>query len=156
MAIGFIGFGANKSNPKMTFLTAKKHLEKQRVKIIECSGLWQSPAWPLGEGRPDYINAVVKFEFERGPEAILSILLSIETELGRIRTVPNASRIIDLDLLIYGDETRKRKALELPHPRMLDRAFVLLPLCELEPVWLSELAKLPARDIEAMKYRGRW
>lgn len=144
------------SNPKGSFLTAKKHLEKQRVKTIGCSRLWQSPAWPLGQGRPDFINAVVKFEFGQGPEALMSILLSTEDKLGRIRSVPNASRIIDLDLLIYGEETRKTKDLSLPHPRMLDRAFVLLPLCELDPSWISELAKLPMRDINAMKYIGRW
>ena len=156
MTTGFIGFGANKSNTKRSLMTARTILEKQGVRVISQSSLRSSPAWPPGFGRPDYTNAVIKFEYSKTADALIALLMSTEAKLGRVRSIPNASRIIDLDLLIFGDETRNTARLTLPHPRMLDRAFVLLPLCEIDPIWLSELAKLPSSDIESMEYIGRW
>lgn len=156
MTIGFIGFGANLSNPKDSFLAAIEQLVEQGVHVLARSSLWASPAWPAGANQPDYTNAVVKIQTDIEAEALLAILHAIEASLGRVRTVKNAARTLDLDLLLYGDEKRASEYLTLPHPRMLDRAFVLLPLCEIAPDWLTYLAKLSTSDVEAMRYVGRW
>jgi len=156
MTTALIGFGANLSNPKQTFLAAENLLRELGVHILARSSLWSSPAWPSGSGQPDYINAVVSVEFAGEAEALLSILQSVETELGRVRSVRNAARTLDLDLLTFGHEARDTKYLTLPHPRMLDRAFVLLPLCEIDVVWLSYLARLAVPEIDAMGYVGDW
>lgn len=156
MTEALIAFGANLSNPKQTFVNAEADLLSDGVRILAKSGLWSSPAWPAGSDQPDYTNAVMSVAFNGSPEGLLQILQSIETRHGRVRTVRNAARTLDLDLLIFGKAVRKSETLTLPHPRMLDRAFVLLPLCEIDPSWMAELAKIPARDIAAMSYRGRW
>lgn len=156
MTIGFIGFGANLSNPKESFLAAIKLLAGQGVHDLARSRLWSSPAWPAGANQPDYTNAVVEIEADVEAEALLSILHAVEASLGRVRTVKNAARTLDLDLLLYGDERRESERLTLPHPRMLDRAFVLLPLCEIAPDWLPSLAKISTSDVDAMRYVGRW
>ena len=89
----------------------------------------------------------------------MSALLDVETELGRVRTVKNAPRTLDLDVLVWGDLVIKTDHLTLPHPRMLERAFVLLPLDEIAPEWtdiaqdlsaIQHLAKLPASDVLAL------
>jgi len=156
MTIGFIGFGANLSNPKASFLAAIDRLVDQDIHILARSSLWSSPAWPAGSGQPDYINAVVQIETDLEAVALLKLLNRIESELGRVRTVKNAARTLDLDILIFGEERRDTDFLTLPHPRMLDRAFVLLPLCEIAPDWISALARLSSADVDAMGYVGRW
>ena len=81
---------------------------------------------------------------------------SIETKHGRVRGVPNAARTLDLDLLTFGIESRNEEGLILPHPRMLDRAFVLVPVSELETKWLKRIERLPMSDIQATRYVGTW
>ncbi|WP_427450670.1 2-amino-4-hydroxy-6-hydroxymethyldihydropteridine diphosphokinase [Litorimonas sp. WD9-15] len=156
MTKALIGFGANLSNPKQTFLTALDMLDGHSVELLARSSLWSSPAWPAGSCQPDYINATVKVEFVGEAETLLSILQSVEMELGRVRSVRNAARTLDLDLLVFGNTVQETDALILPHPRMLDRAFVLLPLSEIDAVWLRDLAKLPSAQIDEMRYLGNW
>jgi len=126
------------------------------VTLTAKSGLWGSPAWPAGSGQPDYVNAVASSRFTGAAEGLLDILQSVETALGRVRSVRNAARTLDLDLLTFDREVRATDQLTLPHPRMLDRAFVLLPLCEIDTNWLKHLRKLPSSDVEAMTYLGQW
>jgi 2-amino-4-hydroxy-6-hydroxymethyldihydropteridine diphosphokinase len=151
-----IAFGGNLSNPKRNFLAAELRLKAVGMQILRKSGLWRSPAWPPGSDQPDYINAVIEVRFAGTPEALLQILMETETALGRERSVRNAPRTLDLDLLTFGEEIRATEALTLPHPRMLDRAFVLMPLCEIDSNWLKALRRLPSEDIAALKYVGGW
>jgi 2-amino-4-hydroxy-6-hydroxymethyldihydropteridine diphosphokinase len=89
---------------------------------------------PVGEpDQPDFINAVVQIETTLDPLELLAGLLAIERRHGRVRNSRNAPRTLDLDLLLYDDRTMDAPGLQLPHPRMHERAFVLLPLAEIAP-----------------------
>jgi 2-amino-4-hydroxy-6-hydroxymethyldihydropteridine diphosphokinase len=95
-------------------------------------------------GQPDFINAVAAIETGLAPRALLEALLDIERRHGRIRTIANGPRTLDLDLLLHGDQRIDEPGLTLPHPRMHERAFVMVPLAEIAP----ELA-IPGRGVAA-------
>jgi len=160
----YIAFGANLSNPKLTFQKAIKSLERKGVSIVKMSGLWQSPAWPLGSGQPDYINACAEVAFDGEARALLNILHEVEAEFGRQRTIKNAARALDLDLLDFrGQVIEDDHGMIIPHPRMLTRGFVLFPLEEIAQDWRdpvggesleNHIAKLPLVDVENMLWFG--
>ncbi len=103
-----------------------------KTKIIQKSSLYQSA--PVGyDNQPDFINAVAEISTQLSPENLLDALLNIEIEAGRERPFANAPRVLDLDLLLYDDLVLHTKTLTLPHPRMHERGFVLLPLAEIAP-----------------------
>jgi 2-amino-4-hydroxy-6-hydroxymethyldihydropteridine diphosphokinase len=83
--------------------------------------------------QPRFLNAVLRLSTSIPPEALLDRLNEIEADLGRVRTFTNAPRTVDLDLLLYSNEIADTRRLTLPHPRMLERAFVLAPLAEIAP-----------------------
>jgi len=161
----YIAFGANLSNPKSTFTTAIDALENRGVATLKLSGLWQSPAWPSGSKQPDYINACAHVEFEGNAREILNILHAVEAEFGRKRSVENAARKLDLDLLDFkGKTVSDNLGLKVPHPRMLSRGFVLFPLTEIAPEWVDPvhgikiwnwIARLPLSDVEPMQRLSR-
>jgi len=115
-----------------------------------------SLAWPLGADQPKYLNAVVKGRYQGNAEALLQQLLTIETSQGRVRSVPNAARTLDLDLLVFGDLKCQTETLTLPHPLMLQRAFVLIPASEVDGKWVKYTRELPVADIRATRYAGPW
>lgn len=96
------------------------------------SRLFRTPPWGVVE-QPDFVNAAAQLETALPPRALLAALLDIETRAGRVRGVPNGPRVLDLDLLAYGDLTVNQPGLVVPHPRLRERAFVLLPLADLAP-----------------------
>lgn len=103
-----------------------------RTKLIKQSSLYQSV--PVGyDNQPDFINAVAEISTQLSPEKLLQALLNIEKEAGRERPFSNAPRMLDLDILLYDDLILHSKTLTLPHPRMHERGFVLLPLAEIAP-----------------------
>jgi 2-amino-4-hydroxy-6-hydroxymethyldihydropteridine diphosphokinase len=103
-----------------------------KTKLIKASSLYKSA--PVGyNNQPDFINAVAEISTQLSPESLLDALLIIENEAGRERPFANAPRVLDLDLLLYADLEINTKKLTLPHPRMHERAFVLLPLAEIAP-----------------------
>jgi len=143
----YIAFGANLSNPKSTFTAAMSALEDRGIDILKMSGLWQSPAWPAGGGQPDYINACAKVEFEGSARALLDILHAVETKFGRERSVKNAARTLDLDLLdFHGQIMTEDRGMIIPHPRMLLRGFVLFPLSEIAPDWRDPVQAMKIWD----------
>jgi 2-amino-4-hydroxy-6-hydroxymethyldihydropteridine diphosphokinase len=104
------------------------------------SGWWSTPAWP-NPADPRFLNLCVRLRFEGEPVALLEALLALERELGRERGAPNAPRTLDLDLIDFDGRVEThpaqddRPALALPHPRVHERAFVLLPLRDVAPAW---------------------
>jgi 2-amino-4-hydroxy-6-hydroxymethyldihydropteridine diphosphokinase len=113
---------------------AKALFSAAGLKILECSSYWRSTAWPDAT-QPEYINAVALVETRLGPEAVLSALHAIEAEFGRVRTAPNAPRVLDLDLIAHGRLVQTAAAPILPHPRAAERRFVMGPLAEIAPSW---------------------
>ena len=127
-------------------------LEADGVAIVARSRWYRSPPWPRSD-QPDYINGVARIEADGSPEALLLRLHTIEARMGRIRGAPNIARVIDLDLLAFGRLVRGARSegnptqLQLPHPRLQDRAFVLYPLSEVAPMWTHPAS---GRTVEEM------
>ena len=134
-----IALGANLGKPEAAFRRALERLAGEGVDVVAVSGLWRSPAWPEGSGAPDYLNAVAKVRTGLRAEALLELLHKLEAEAGRRRSVRNAPRELDLDLLDHGGRVVDGKMV-LPHPRLHSRAFVLLPLWEVEPDWVHPVS----------------
>ncbi len=135
-----IGFGANLDGahgaPEETFQHALEAIMKRGIRIVGTSSVWKTSPVDTDEAQDWYTNAVIAVETEAAAEELLAILLDIETEFGRIRTTRNAARSIDLDLICYHDEIiNVDDTLIVPHPRMHERGFVLLPLKEIAPDW---------------------
>lgn len=127
----FIALGSNLENPLsqvrrgMLLLAGLEH-----SRLIKRSSLYRTA--PIGNiDQPDFINAVVQMETSLTPHHLLDALLEIECTCGRVRTFPNAPRILDLDILLFGNLQHCDTKLVLPHPRMHERAFVLQPLLEI-------------------------
>ena len=133
-----IGLGANLPSsygePPATLRAALERLTELGLKITRRSRFWHSAPVPVSD-QPWYVNAVAAVETDLPPERLLALLHEVEEEFGRVRTIVNAPRLIDLDLLAYGREVRSAGAPLLPHPRMADRAFVLQPLSDIAPGW---------------------
>lgn len=128
----YIALGSNLENPLFQVRRAIRLLAGLAdSRLIKQSSLYRSA--PIGSSnQPDFINAVVQIETKLTARALLKALLEIEQRCGRIRSYPNAARILDLDLLLYNDLQYHEEGLTLPHPRMHQRAFVLQPLMEIE------------------------
>jgi len=109
------------------------------MKLISCSS-WYCTA-PVGPPQPDYINGCALFQVQLTPSEVLERLLTIENEFGRERREHWGARTLDLDLLLYDDVILNTPHLQLPHPRMDERAFVLVPLAEIAPNWLHPVLK---------------
>lgn len=127
--------------PAETFLLAIVRLQRFGVDVISASNLWQSPAWPDPNVQPPYINAVIEVETKLAPLALLALLKKTEAVFGRVDAVRNAPRPLDLDILDYGGQVMRSKTLTLPHPRMLSRPFVMMPLAEVAPNWTDPIKK---------------
>lgn len=129
----FVALGANIGEPVKHLRAAVEDLSTlPDTCVVARSSLYRSA--PVGlVDQPDFINAVVAVDTGLAPLALLRALLAIEARHGRVRSIPNAPRTLDLDLLLHGDSRLNGLELTLPHPRMHQRAFVLLPLLEIAP-----------------------
>ncbi|MBI1905076.1 MAG: 2-amino-4-hydroxy-6-hydroxymethyldihydropteridine diphosphokinase [Rhodocyclales bacterium] len=132
-ARAFIAFGANLGDPGDAYTFAQAQIAAlPDTRIIALSALYRTA--PVGvSGQPDYINAVLAIDTRLTPEALLEAILAIEQRRGRTRASFRAPRTLDLDLLLYEERVITTPRLELPHPRMHKRAFVLIPLAEIAP-----------------------
>lgn len=133
MTCAYIGLGANLGDPRAQLLAAFDALERiAATRVTGRSSLYRSA--PIGYAdQPHFLNAVARLDTTLQPEALLARLQEIERSFGRERSFRDAPRTIDLDLLLYGAGRIDTPALAVPHPRMHERAFVLLPLLELDP-----------------------
>jgi 2-amino-4-hydroxy-6-hydroxymethyldihydropteridine diphosphokinase len=154
-----IAFGSNKSGdfsvPVGLIMGALRALSRKGLFKVEISDFYQTPAFPAGAG-PDFVNGAVKAETDLGPESVLAILHEVEAEFGRTRDKRWEARVLDLDLIdfdgvIAPDETVHAawrdmplkeqmtctpEQMILPHPRVQDRPFVLVPLRDVAPDWV--------------------
>lgn len=129
----YVALGANLGEPVAHLRAAVADLDAlPGTRVVARSSLYRSA--PVGlVDQPDFINAVVAVDTALEALPLLRTLLAIEARHGRVRSVPNAPRTLDLDLLMHGDAILASAELTLPHPRMHERAFVLLPLLEIAP-----------------------
>jgi len=130
----YIGLGSNLGNREATIQKALQLLaEMPDVNVVLVSSLRETD--PVGyEDQPRFLNGAAALETELAPLALLERLQDVERQLGRVRSGPRfGPRTIDLDLLVYGDLQIDESGLEIPHPRLVERRFVLEPLAELDP-----------------------
>ena len=143
-----ISFGANLGNPREQFKSATAKLAStELVQLVKFSPLLETR--PIGnvDAQPNYFNAAMLAKTEIGPLPLLKQLLKIETEIGRVRQERWKARIIDLDLLIYGNETLDSEVLVLPHPRMSFRRFMLEPSVEVAPDLIHPTSGITVRQL---------
>jgi 2-amino-4-hydroxy-6-hydroxymethyldihydropteridine diphosphokinase len=128
VTLAYVGLGANLGEREASIRRAAELIGARRLSTI-----YETEPWG-GVEQPDFLNAAAELETDVGARALLNRLLEVERELGRVRDGTRwGPRIIDLDLLVYGAETSDVPSLTLPHPRLHERLFVLLPLAELAP-----------------------
>ena len=128
----YIGIGGNLGDAKAHVLSAIAQLGRlPKTSLIAQSSLFRTA--PIDSSGDDYVNAVVRLDTVLTPHALLQALQDIEQSFGRERPYPNAPRTLDLDLLLYGAITIADTTLTVPHPRMMQRAFVLIPLLQIDP-----------------------
>jgi 2-amino-4-hydroxy-6-hydroxymethyldihydropteridine diphosphokinase len=169
----FIGFGSNVGDREANLCEAIARIEKLGLKVVRESSIYETE--PVGHAdQPWFLNQVIETMILAGPvpgdpdaiatvgaEALLSELLKIEHEMGRVRTIANGPRVIDIDLLLFGDkiigpsnEAKEWPLIDptdvfVPHPRMHLRRFVLEPLCEIAPELVHPVLKKTSREMLA-------
>ncbi len=142
--IAYVGLGANLGDAVRTVQSALGALgARPGVELVQASSLYRTQ--PLHAGGPDFINAVAELRTTLSAPALLDVLLGVEAAHGRERPYRNAPRTLDLDLLLYGEARIDGPRLTVPHPRLRERAFVLVPLAEIAPLraapaWLAGVA----------------
>ena len=131
----YIGLGSNWGDERQDYLDQAVRMLASTPGVVVTRRSSHYETKPVGgpAGQQDFLNAVVEVATTLSPEELLERLLSLETVLGRVRTIKDGPRTIDLDLLLHGDSIRDEPHLLLPHPRMQDRLFVLAPLAEIAP-----------------------
>jgi 2-amino-4-hydroxy-6-hydroxymethyldihydropteridine diphosphokinase len=131
----YVGLGSNLNNPAEQVALALRELESlPDTRLVAVSGLYSNP--PMGpQDQPDYVNAVAGLLTRKAPTELLVLLQSLEQQLGRVRSEGDrwGPRVIDLDLLVYGRSQISVPGLNLPHPGILERNFVLFPLRDIAP-----------------------
>ncbi len=149
--IAFVGLGANLGEPQAMLRWALDTLSHTPgVRLMQASALYRSA--PVDASGPDFVNAVAKIATTLNAMALLHALQAIENTAGRERPYRNAPRTLDLDLLLYGDAQIDSPTLTVPHPRMHQRAFVLLPMQEVAParVDAQALQEVAAQGVERL------
>ncbi len=131
MARVWVALGSNLENPRAQLCQARATLAGQ-LREVRASSLYESAPWGYAD-QPNFINAVIAYDCDREPEALLDWLQTVETAQHRRRLFKNGPRTLDLDLLLYDQRQLQTPRLTLPHPRLDERVFVLVPLAEISP-----------------------
>ena len=134
-----IALGSNLGDSRTIIDSALNSLAETPGIILQAKSSWYKTA-PVGPPQPDYLNGCALLEVQLTPEELLKTLLYIETQFGRTRNKRWAARTLDLDLLLFDDVILDTPSLHLPHPRMRERAFVLVPLAEIAPDWIEPVS----------------
>ncbi len=138
MAQALIALGSNLGDSRAILEAAIETLNKKPgIQVKTHSSWYETP--PLGPPQPNYLNGCALLETEITPEELLTTLLEIEREFGRVRREKWGPRIIDLDLLLFDNLIQQTPQLQVPHPQMRQRAFVMIPLAEIVPNWIDPI-----------------
>jgi 2-amino-4-hydroxy-6-hydroxymethyldihydropteridine diphosphokinase len=152
--IAYIALGANLGRAQQCVKDAIVEIARlPHTELLAQSSLYRTA--PIESSGDDYVNAVVKILTDWHAPMLLSLLQNIEQNAGRERPYRNAPRTLDLDLLLYGDARIESESLTVPHPRILQRAFVLMPLQEISPEIVSAAALQAVADQRIEKITSR-
>jgi 2-amino-4-hydroxy-6-hydroxymethyldihydropteridine diphosphokinase len=157
--LSYLALGSNFGNKIQNLTMAKFELENHKINIIKSSSNFLSLSWP-DPSKPKFVNLVLEVNSSLAAIKLLRICKLIEKKLGRVKSKKNAPRSCDIDIIDYDNKVIKDKNLVLPHPRMITRNFVLLPLYELNKSWKHPESKinivklinsLPIKDLRSIK-----
>ena len=146
MKIAYLGLGSNLGDRLANLADAITRLADDRVRVMRTSSVWETEPRDVPD-QPWFLNQVVEIETDLFPRQLFQKIQRIEREMGRRKRMPKGPRLIDLDILLYGNAQVKSAELEIPHPRMTDRRFVLAPLAELAPDLRHPILKRTMRDM---------
>jgi 2-amino-4-hydroxy-6-hydroxymethyldihydropteridine diphosphokinase len=128
----YLGLGANMGDREASLRAALDQLDAPDLRLRRVSGFYETE--PIGfRDQPWFLNLAAEFETDLLPEQVLHRMQKVESEMGRVRTIANGPRTIDIDILLFGDAVVTTGELEIPHPRYRERRFTLAPLAELNP-----------------------
>lgn len=142
----YIGIGSNIGNREENCQKALELIIKSGIKVKKCSSMIETEPWGVKE-QPRFINMAIEIETELNPEELLGLLKKIEGTLGRRQTTRWGPREIDLDILLYDDMILKTPELEIPHPLLHKREFVLQPLAEIAPDKIHPVFKKSVKEL---------
>src|SRR3990170_1102388 len=129
----YLGLGGNLGDPAQSMGAALRMLDADPLTgVVQVSSLYRTPPWGKTD-QPDFLNATAEVLTGHSPRELLDLCLEAERRLKRVRQERWGPRLIDIDILVFGDRTVNENGLDIPHPRMLERAFVLAPLAEIAP-----------------------
>ena len=138
-ALCAIALGSNLGDSRAILEAALATLAATPDINLQASSSWYQTT-PVGPPQPDYINGCATLHVQTSPQILLETLLKIEAQFGRVRREKWGARLLDLDLLLYEDLILDTPTLQLPHPRIKERAFVLIPLAEIAPDWIEPVS----------------
>jgi 2-amino-4-hydroxy-6-hydroxymethyldihydropteridine diphosphokinase len=162
-SLAWLGLGGNLGNPRDAMAKALQVIDADpRTRVSAVSSIYRTPPWGKTD-QPDFLNAVAVVETGRSPRELLDLCLEAEKGLKRVRAEHWGPRTIDIDLLLFGGRTIDEPGLEVPHPRMVERAFVLMPLAEIASdlqiggrTVAQLLATLDTKGIDRVSADGGW
>ena len=147
MATAAIALGSNLGNSRQTLTEAIAVLDQSDQIRVTAQSSWYRTA-PVGPPQPDYLNGCVVVATSLSPDDLMARLLEIEAQFGRVRRERWGPRHLDLDLLLYDQIQVKTDLVEVPHPRLSDRAFVLIPLAEIAPEWIHPVTQRSVLELK--------
>lgn len=142
----FLLTGGNIGNRRENLESAAALIQVHVGKIINRSRVYETEPWGFSE-QPSFYNQVLQVHTKLLPEKVLKTILQIEEEMGRVRTVKNAARIIDIDILFFNNITTNEEKITIPHPEIANRRFVLTPLDELAPEMIHPILKKTIHEL---------
>jgi 2-amino-4-hydroxy-6-hydroxymethyldihydropteridine diphosphokinase len=159
----FLGLGGNLGDPAAAMAAALRMLDADAgVSVVKVSSLYRTPPWGKTD-QPDFVNVAAEIATRHSPLELLALCLDAERALKRERRERWGPRVIDIDILLFGNRVVQEASLDIPHPRMLERAFVLVPLAEIAPDLVIDgipaarrAAALDARDIVRLPAAPDW
>ena len=147
MSIVHIGIGSNLGNRQENCLEAIKRLEQHGVTVLKRSSLIETEPWGVTD-QPRFINLAIEAETDLAPDELLLLLKNIERSMGRVQTAHWGPRVIDLDILFYDDRIIDSPGLQIPHPHLHERDFVLMPLTEIAPEKVHPVLKKKVSELK--------
>ena len=143
----FLSLGSNLGEKEKNISRAKELLKKKGIEIIKESSIYLTAPWGKKD-QPWFLNQVIEVATSLPPEELLDLIKGIEKELGREKGEKWGPRIIDLDILFYGEKIINLPSLTIPHPYLHERAFVLIPLTEIAPEFVHPVLKRKAKELK--------